>query len=105
MATRRWSSKTMRIRLGWLRGSINRVLLFRGRLFIAKPLSQIQRSTLCPLQGANLTPSIDGFGLRHGYAPIAIMLTPSSDIRFTTPRVFQIAKVSTDGIKTEGATT
>ena len=32
---------------------------------VPKPLSQIQRSTLWPLQGANLTPSFGGFGLRR----------------------------------------
>ena len=63
LATRRWSSKTMRIRSGWLRGSIYRVFLFWGRFFIAKPLSQIQRSTLLPPQDAKLTPSIGGFGI------------------------------------------
>ena len=65
MATRRWSSKTMRIRSGWLRGSINWVLLFWGRFFIAKPLSQKHRSTFLPLHDANLTPSIGGFGVKR----------------------------------------
>ena len=52
------------IRSGWLRGSIYWVLLFRGRFSVAKPLSRIQRSTFLPLQDANLTPSLGGFGLR-----------------------------------------
>jgi uncharacterized membrane protein len=39
------------------------VLLFRGRFLDTKPLSQIQRSTLWPLQDADPTPSFGGFGL------------------------------------------
>ena len=63
LATKRWSSKVIWIRSGWLRGSIYWVLLFRGRFSVAKPLSRIQRSTFLPLQDANLTPSLGGFGL------------------------------------------
>ena len=60
MATSRWSSKTMRIRSGWLRGSIYWVLLFRDCFAATKPLSQIQRSTLWPLQDATKRPpSVD----------------------------------------------
>ena len=55
------------IRSGWLRGSIYWVLLFRGRFLVAKPLSQIQRSTFLPLQDANPTPSFGGFGLSKGH--------------------------------------
>ena len=51
------------MRSGWLRDSINWVLLFRDRFAITKPLSQIQRSTLWPLQDADPTPSFGGFGL------------------------------------------
>ena len=51
--------------VGGLRGSINWVLLFWGRFFIAKSLSQIQKSTFLQIQDANLTPSIDGFGIRR----------------------------------------
>ena len=47
-----------------MRGSIYWVLLFQGRFFATKPLSQIQKSTLWPLQDANPTPSLGGFGLR-----------------------------------------
>ena len=64
MATKRWSSKTMRIRPGWLRGSIYWVLLFWGRFAITKPLSQIQRSTFSTFQMASYTHSFGGFGLR-----------------------------------------
>ena len=46
LATRRWSSKRMRIRSGLFCGSIYWVLLFRGRVFATNPLSQIHRSTL-----------------------------------------------------------
>ena len=38
------------------------MLLLWGRFFVAKPLSQIHRSTLWPLQDANATPSLGGFG-------------------------------------------
>ena len=47
-----------------MRGSIYWVLLFRGRFFATKPLSQIQRSTLWLLQGLSPRPSFGGFGLR-----------------------------------------
>ena len=53
----------MRIRSGWLRGSIYRVLLFWDSFAVTKPLSQKRRSTFLQLQDANLTPSIGGFGL------------------------------------------
>ena len=56
-----------------MRGSIYWVLLFQGRFFATKPLSQIQRSTLWPLQDANQTPSLGGFGLRH----LTFQLVPS----------------------------
>ena len=54
----------MRIRSGWLRASIYWVLLLWDCFAVTKQLSQIQRSTLWPLQDANLTPSIGGFGLK-----------------------------------------
>ena len=65
MATKRRSSKVIWIRSGWLRGSIYWVLLFRGRFFATKPLSQKHRSTFLPPQDANPTPSFGGFGLRR----------------------------------------
>ena len=46
LATRRWSSKRMRIRSGLFCGSIYWVLLVSGRVSVPKPLSQIQRSTV-----------------------------------------------------------
>ena len=55
----------IRMRSGWLRGSIYWVLLFWGRFFVAKPLSQKRRSTSLPLQDANATPSFGGFRLTH----------------------------------------
>ena len=64
LATKRRSSKVIWIRSGWLRGSIYWVLLFQGRFFATKPLSQKHRSTFLPLQDANPTPSFGGFGLR-----------------------------------------
>ena len=64
LATRRGSSNAIWMRSGWLRGSIYWVLLFRGRFFATKPLSQIHRSTLWPLQDTAPTPSFGGFGLR-----------------------------------------
>ena len=39
------------------------MLLFWDRFAVTKPLSQIQRSTLWPLQDADPTPSFGGFGL------------------------------------------
>ena len=65
MATRRWSSKRMRIRSGLFCGSIYWVLLVSGRVSVPKPLSQIQRSTRCLLQGLSPRPSFGGFGLRE----------------------------------------
>ena len=40
LLTRRWSSKAMRMRSGWWRGSIFWVLVLWDRFFAAKPLSQ-----------------------------------------------------------------
>ena len=40
------------------------MLLLWDCFAVAKPLSQIQRSTLWPLQDANQTPSLGGFGVR-----------------------------------------
>ena len=65
LATKRRSSKVIWIRSGWLRGSIYWVLLFRGRFFATKPLSQKHRSTFLPPQDANPTPSFGGFGMRR----------------------------------------
>ena len=41
------------------------MLLFRDRFAVTKPLSQIQRSTLSPLQDADPTPSFGGFGFTN----------------------------------------
>ena len=49
-----------------MRGSIYWVLLLWDCFAVTKPLSQIQRSTLWPLQDANQTPSLGGFGLKQG---------------------------------------
>ena len=65
MATRRWSSKRMRIRSGLFCGSIYWVLLVSGLVSVPKPLSQIQRSTRWLLQGLSPRTSFGGFGLRH----------------------------------------
>ena len=40
------------------------MLLLWDCFAVTKPLSQIQRSTLWPLQDANQTPSLGGFGVR-----------------------------------------
>ena len=50
------------MRSGWWRGSIYWALLFRDWFAVTKPLSQIQRSALWPLQDADPTPSFGGFG-------------------------------------------
>ena len=63
LATRRWSSKTTRIRSGLFCGSIYWVLLVSGRVSVSKPFSQIQRSTLWLLQGLSPKSSFGGFGL------------------------------------------
>ena len=73
LATKRRSSKVIWIRSGGLRGSIYWVLLFRGRFFATKPLSQKHRSTFLPPQDANPTPSFGGFGLRY---PVPMAGTP-----------------------------
>ena len=57
LATRRWSSKVICMRSELFRGSICWVLLFWDCFAVTKPLSQIQRSTLWPLQDAYPTPS------------------------------------------------
>ena len=45
LATRRVSSKAIRMRSGWWRGSFYWVLLFWGGFRVSKPLSQMRRST------------------------------------------------------------
>ena len=52
------------MRSGWLRGSIYRVLLFRDRFLVSKPLSQIQWSALLLLQEAFHTRQFGGLGFR-----------------------------------------
>ena len=70
LATRRGSSNAIWMRSGWLRGSIYWVLLVLGVGFaVSKPLSQIHRSTLWPLQDTAPTPSFGGFGFT-GSAPV-----------------------------------
>ena len=51
VATRRWSSKAMRMRSGWWRGSICWVLLFRDRFSVSKPLSQMHEEHLLAASG------------------------------------------------------
>ena len=63
LLTRRWSSKTIWIRLGLFRDSIYWVLLVSGWFSCQKPLSQIQRSTLWLRQGLSPGLSFGGFGL------------------------------------------
>ena len=63
MAAGRWSSKTMGMRAGLLRGSIYWVLLFWGRFLVAKALSQIKRNTHRLVQGLSPRPLHGGFGL------------------------------------------
>ena len=75
LATKRWSSKTMRIRSGLFCGSIYWVLLVSGRFSVPKPLSQIQRSTLWLLQGLSQRPSFGGFGLIIPALPFVPLLT------------------------------
>ena len=70
MATRRWSSKRMRIRSGLFCGSIYWVLLVSGRVSVPKPLSQIQRGTRRLLQGLSPRTSFGGFGLRGNLKPL-----------------------------------
>ena len=81
MATRRWSSKTMRIRSGLFCGSICWVLLVSGLVSVPKPLSQIQRSTRWLLQGLSPRPSFGGFGfsLNHNLVVEAIRAADVSD--------------------------
>ena len=60
LATRRWSSKTMRIRSGLFCGSIYWAILVPRRFSVPKPLSQIHKSTLWLLQGLSPgPPSVD----------------------------------------------
>ena len=54
-ATKRRSSKVIWIQVGWLRGSIYWVLLFRGRFFATKPLSPEAQEHLDRIQIASMT--------------------------------------------------
>ena len=81
LATRRWSSKTMRIRSGLLCGSIYWVLLVSMRFSVPKPLSQIRRSTLWLLQGLSPRPSLGGFGLRYYQEGVRIHCRPATPLR------------------------
>ena len=92
LATRRWSSKVIWMRSGWLGGSIYWVLLFRDRFAVAKPLSQIQRRTLWPLQDADPTPSFGGLGLTMRDSTINHQeIAPSQMFRIETNRPSSIA--------------
>ena len=55
------------------------VLLFRSRFLVAKPLSQIQRSTLLPLQDANPAPSFGDWGLGTATATPMAATDPQPD--------------------------
>ena len=72
MATRRWSSKRMRIRSGLFCGSIYWVLLVSGRVSVPKPLSQIQRSTRWLLQGLSPRTSFGGFGVNRNKRSLTV---------------------------------
>ena len=60
LATRRWSSKAIRMRSGSLDGSVNWVLLFRGWFAVTTTIIPDAGSTFLPLQpAATLTSSVD----------------------------------------------
>ena len=52
------------MRSGLFCGNIYLVLIVSRWFSVPKPLSQIQRSTLCLLQVLSTRPSLGGFGLR-----------------------------------------
>ena len=91
--TKRRSSKVIWIRSGWLRGSIYWVLLFRGRFFATKPLSQKHRSTFLPPQDANPTPSFGGFGFSEFYVvPVSLDYLSTLGIGLLLNRVSEFAE-------------
>ena len=60
LATRRWSSKAIRMRSGSLSGSVYRMLLLRGLFTVVTTIIPDAGSTFSPLQyTATLIPSVD----------------------------------------------
>ena len=94
------------MRSGWWRGSIYWVLLFRDWFAVTKPLSQIQRSTLWPLQDADPTPSFGGFGItdtsRGRNSPYAAHSRQGAAIR--PRRLFFVEKTENTAIVQAGQT-
>ena len=64
LATRRVSSKAIRMRSGWLRDSICWVLLFWDRFSVSKTIIPEAQEHLLATSGPRYTPSFGGFGFR-----------------------------------------
>ena len=97
MATRRWSSKRMRIRSGLFCGSIYWVLLVSGLVSVPKPLSQIQRSTRWLLQGLSPRTSFGGFGFNLK-SKLAMPLDDVGPQGTTGTVEFQVGDADSSGI-------
>ena len=75
---------------------------------VLKPLSQIQRSTLWPLQDANQTPSLGGFGVklsqlvRRRLAGLGFVLEPRLDRLKVHAEVCQDPSANAPGLAEEG---
>ena len=94
LATKRRSSKVIWIRSGWLRGSIYWVLLFRGRFFATKPLSQKHSSTFLPPQDANPNALLRWIRAYWGPSTHICQLTEEPCLR--QPQAFLSSRVSVD---------
>ena len=66
------------------------MLLLWDCFAVTKPLSQIQKSTLWPLQDANPTPSLGGFGIRRDEALLRV--EPQQIYQLLLPRFEDKAK-------------
>ena len=84
------------------------VLLLWDCFAATKPLSQIQRSTLWPLQDANQTPSLGGFGVklsqlvRRRLAGLGFVLEPRLDRLKVHAEVCQDPSANAPGLAEEG---
>ena len=69
LATRRVSSKAIRMRSGWLRDSIYWVLLFWDRFSVSKTIIPEAQEHFLVSSGPRYTPSFGGLGLRRALSP------------------------------------
>ena len=79
MATRRVSSKAIRMRSGWLRDSIVWVLLFWDRFSVSKTIIPEAQEHFLVSSGPRYTPSFGGLGLNGAHRLLLDSLEPTGE--------------------------